>query len=87
MAAPNPPYTHDPDAGLEPAFAAPPQACDAHFHVFGPAGRYPYGSDLRYNFQRQIHLKRPGPFDEMVNSLSLDELHRVKVTVPSPAQV
>jgi len=39
---------HDPDAGLEPAFAAPPQACDAHFHVFGPAGRYPYGSDLRY---------------------------------------
>jgi 2-pyrone-4,6-dicarboxylate lactonase len=39
---------HDPDAGLERAFAAPPQACDAHFHVFGPAGRYPYGSDLRY---------------------------------------
>jgi 2-pyrone-4,6-dicarboxylate lactonase len=40
--------THDPDAGLEPAYAAPPHACDAHFHVFGPAGRYPYGSDLRY---------------------------------------
>ena len=39
---------HDPDAGLAPAFAAPPQACDAHFHVFGPAGGYPYGSDLRY---------------------------------------
>ena len=39
---------HDPDAGLEPAFLAPPQACDAHFHVFGPARRYPYGSDLRY---------------------------------------
>jgi len=39
---------HDPDAGLAPAFAAPPHACDAHFHVFGPAGRYPYGSDLRY---------------------------------------
>jgi 2-pyrone-4,6-dicarboxylate lactonase len=39
---------HDPDAGLAPAFAAPLQACDAHFHVFGPAGRYPYGSDLRY---------------------------------------
>jgi 2-pyrone-4,6-dicarboxylate lactonase len=39
---------HDPDAGLEPAFVAPPQACDAHFHVFGPAARYPYGSDLRY---------------------------------------
>jgi predicted TIM-barrel fold metal-dependent hydrolase len=39
---------HDPDAGVAPAFAAPPHACDAHFHVFGPTGRYPYGSDLRY---------------------------------------
>jgi 2-pyrone-4,6-dicarboxylate lactonase len=40
---------HDPDAGLEPAFAAPAHACDAHFHVFGPAERYPYDtSDLRY---------------------------------------
>jgi 2-pyrone-4,6-dicarboxylate lactonase len=39
---------HDPDAGLEPAHPAPPRACDAHFHVFGPAGRYPYGTDLRY---------------------------------------
>jgi predicted TIM-barrel fold metal-dependent hydrolase len=24
------------------------QACDAHFHVFGPKERYPYSSDLRY---------------------------------------
>ncbi len=39
---------HDPDAGFEPAFAPPPRACDAHFHVFGPAERYPYGADLRY---------------------------------------
>lgn len=39
----------DPDAGLVPAFAAPLHACDAHFHVFGPAERYPYVStDLRY---------------------------------------
>jgi 2-pyrone-4,6-dicarboxylate lactonase len=37
----------DPDAGFEPAFKAPPNACDAHFHVFGDA-RYPYGSDIRY---------------------------------------
>ena len=22
--------------------------CDSHFHVFGPAGRYPYSGDLRY---------------------------------------
>ena len=29
-------------------FRAPRLACDSHFHVFGPAGRYPYGGDLRY---------------------------------------
>lgn len=40
--------THDPDAGLAPAYAAPPHACDAHFHVFGPPGRYAYGTDIRY---------------------------------------
>lgn len=31
-----------------PEFKSPPLGCDCHFHVFGPAGRYPYGSDLRY---------------------------------------
>ncbi len=40
--------THDPDAGFELAYSAPPLACDAHFHVFGPAGKYPYGTDIRY---------------------------------------
>ena len=30
------------------AFKAPPQSCDCHFHVFGPAGNYPYSADLRY---------------------------------------
>jgi 2-pyrone-4,6-dicarboxylate lactonase len=33
----------------EPArFRAPAGACDAHFHVFGPASQYAYGDDLRY---------------------------------------
>ena len=32
-----------------PDFNAPPGSCDAHFHVFGPADRYPYGdAKLRY---------------------------------------
>jgi len=31
-----------------PVFKAPPGSCDAHFHVFGPADRYEYGSDIRY---------------------------------------
>src|SRR5450432_4454654 len=39
---------HDPDAGFEPAFAAPPNAFDSHFHVFGPAEKYAYGTDIRY---------------------------------------
>src|SRR5262249_30547047 len=29
-------------------FRAPPLSCDAHFHVFGPKEKYPYGTDLRY---------------------------------------
>jgi 2-pyrone-4,6-dicarboxylate lactonase len=36
---------------VEPLFRAPPKACDAHFHVFGPADRYPHGGvneKLRY---------------------------------------
>ena len=32
----------------EPQFRAPRLSCDSHFHVFGPAERYPYGTDLRY---------------------------------------
>lgn len=31
-----------------PEFNAPPLACDAHFHVFGPAEKYSYEADLRY---------------------------------------
>lgn len=31
-----------------PAFQTPPLSCDAHFHVFGPTDRYPFGPELRY---------------------------------------
>src|SRR5438093_1306773 len=32
-----------------PDFKSPQLGCDTHFHVFGPAGRYPYNqADLRY---------------------------------------
>lgn len=36
------------DLNEKVAFKAPPQACDSHFHIFGPPDRYPYGGDLRY---------------------------------------
>lgn len=35
-----------------PLFRAPPLSCDAHFHIFGPRERYPYGGvneKLRYD--------------------------------------
>ncbi len=31
-----------------PEFKVPSLSCDSHFHVFGPAERYPYGTDIRY---------------------------------------
>ena len=33
---------------VKPKFAAPPGACDAHCHVFGPADRFPYAPERRY---------------------------------------
>ena len=54
---------HDPDAGLEPALAAPPNACDSHFHVFGIPEKYAYGTDIRYKppyepIERYLKLAR-----------------------------
>jgi 2-pyrone-4,6-dicarboxylate lactonase len=36
------------DENLEPAYKAPPGACDTHFHVFGPLERYPVATRQRY---------------------------------------
>ena len=37
----------DPDTRT-PAYRMPPGACDAHCHVFGPAGRFPYAPERAY---------------------------------------
>ena len=37
----------DPDP-VPPTLALPPGACDAHCHVFGPAGKFPYAADRSY---------------------------------------
>ena len=57
----------------QPEFRVPPRGCDAHFHVFGPPERYPYGTGtsekLRYappvapleeylTFARRVGLER-----------------------------
>ena len=31
-----------------PSFVAPPGACDAHCHVFGPAAKFPFAPDRTY---------------------------------------
>src|SRR5580704_2025192 len=39
------------DHDVAPLFKAPPRSCDAHFHIFGPAERFPHGGvneKLRY---------------------------------------
>jgi 2-pyrone-4,6-dicarboxylate lactonase len=63
---------HDPDAGLTPAFAAPKGACDTHFHVFGPAEKYPHATDdLRYKpphepLEKFLELARRIGFERFV---------------------
>ena len=37
-----------PDPHRPVAFDLPPDACDAHCHVFGPAGRFPYAANRSY---------------------------------------
>lgn len=45
----NPPTCKPPDPDTRrPAFRAPPGACDAHCHIFGPGDRYPYAADRTY---------------------------------------
>ena len=45
MAASIPPPHPEPHA---PAFEPPPNACDAHCHVFGPADRFPFAAERTY---------------------------------------
>ncbi|MDB5805433.1 MAG: amidohydrolase 2 [Betaproteobacteria bacterium] len=33
---------------IKPTFKLPPNACDAHCHVFGPAAQFPYAEDRSY---------------------------------------
>ena len=31
-----------------PKYRPPPNACDAHCHIFGPGDKYPYAEDRSY---------------------------------------
>jgi 2-pyrone-4,6-dicarboxylate lactonase len=52
----------DPDTRT-PKYKAPPGACDAHCHIFGPGDRYPYAPDRSYTppdapLERFIELQK-----------------------------
>ena len=47
MSAPTIPGPH-PDPHPPRRFRPPPDACDAHCHVFGPAARFPFAADRAY---------------------------------------
>jgi predicted TIM-barrel fold metal-dependent hydrolase len=59
-----------------PAFRSPPLGCDSHFHVFGPAGKYAYGSDLRY-------APPHAPLDEYLQLAGLLGIERFVFVQPS----
>lgn len=43
------PYCMAPDPDTKtPKYKAPPNACDAHCHIFGPAAEYPFAEDRSY---------------------------------------
>jgi 2-pyrone-4,6-dicarboxylate lactonase len=76
----------DPDNGLEPAFAAPQHACDAHFHIFGPVDKYRHvtyapvdaylGLAKRLGFERFV-LVQPSAYG-LDNSCMLDAMAAIE---------
>lgn len=60
----------------KPDFNVPRLACDAHFHVFGPKEKFPYGSELRY--------KPPfAPLDEYLQLAAQLNIERMVFVQPS----
>ena len=44
------PYALPPDPNTKaPSFEMPDNACDTHFHIFGPPNRFPFAETRRYN--------------------------------------
>ena len=55
-----------------PAFRAPPKSCDAHFHIFGPAERYPYGSATAENLRYAPPLAPLSDYLELAKLLGVE---------------
>ena len=58
------PFCRPPDPNTRtPKYKAPPKACDAHCHIFGPGDKYPYAPDRSYTppdapLERFIELQK-----------------------------
>ena len=55
-----------------PAFRAPPLACDAHFHVFGPAERYPYGGERPRSCATRRRSRRSPTISTLASHLGIE---------------
>lgn len=64
------------EENLAPAYQAPPGACDTHFHVFGPIGRYPVATRSRYEPPN-------APLDEYVTLAKKLGIERMVFVQPS----
>jgi predicted TIM-barrel fold metal-dependent hydrolase len=64
----------------QPAFRAPSQSCDTHFHVFGPTDRYPYGSGTAENLRYAPPL---APLPDYLELASLLGIERFVFVQPS----
>ena len=82
------------EENLQPAYKAPPGACDTHFHVFGPIEQYPVASRSRYEpphapLDEYVELAKKLGIERMVfvqpsaygtdNTYMLESMAKVKV--------
>jgi len=71
------PFCYPPDPNTrKPKFAAPPNACDTHFHVFGPPERFPFVSTHEYT-------PPAAPLEHYLKMLAVIGIERAVVVQPS----
>lgn len=71
------PYCYPPDPNTrKPAFMPPPDACDTHFHVFGPPEVFPFLSTHEYT-------PPAAPLEHYMKMLAVIGIERAVVVQPS----
>jgi predicted TIM-barrel fold metal-dependent hydrolase len=71
------PYCYPPDPNTRrPKYAPPPNACDTHFHVFGPPEQFPFVSTHEYT-------PPAAPLEHYLKMLAVIGVERAVVVQPS----